>query len=260
MIRRRELIAFLAGTVAAWPLAARAQQTPPVIAFVSVLSVAEAARYDAAFRKGLTGRGIIEGQNATIEYHWLDGQYEQLPSLMADLVRRRVALIATPGSAPAALAAKAVTATIPIVFSAGVDPVQAGLVASLSRPEANLTGINFFSAEVTAKRLGLLHELLPKAARVAVLINPGNPANSATALRELPEAARTLGWAYRFSMPAPFRRSMRLSRALRASGLTPFLSVPNRTSSAGGFRLRRSGRATPFRRLLRFATVSRPER
>jgi putative tryptophan/tyrosine transport system substrate-binding protein len=192
-MKRRDFIALLGGAAAAWPLAARAQQGAlPVIAFVSALSVAEAARYDATFRKGLNGRGIIEAQNATIEYHWLDGQYERLPSLMADL-SRRVALIATPGSLPAALAAKAVTATIPIVFSGGVDPVQAGLVSSLSRPEANLTGINFFTAEVTAKRLGLLHELLPKAMRIAVLINPRNPTNTATALRELPEAARALG-------------------------------------------------------------------
>src|SRR4029077_19646621 len=118
--------------------------------------------------------GTIEGQNATVEYHWLAGQYDRLPSLMSDLVRRRVAVITTPGSNPAALAAKAATPTIPIVFGVGEDPVKLGLVACLARPGGNATGINVFNAEVTAKRLGFLHELVPKAVRVAVLINPAN--------------------------------------------------------------------------------------
>jgi ABC-type uncharacterized transport system substrate-binding protein len=128
-----------------------------------------------------------------VEYHWLDGQYNRLPSLMADLVRRRVAAVATPGSNPAALAAKAATATIPIVFGVGEDPVKLGLVANLARPGGNATGINIFNVEVAAKRLGLLHELVPNAARIAVLVNPANASSAESTLRYIPEAARAIG-------------------------------------------------------------------
>jgi putative ABC transport system substrate-binding protein len=129
----------------------------------------------------------------TIEYHWLDGRYDQVPSLMADFARRRVAVIATPGSRPATLAAKAVTATIPIVFGVGEDPVKLGLVASLARPGGNATGINYFVNEVVAKRLGLLHELIPGAVRIAVLVNPANASNAESTLREISEAAGAIG-------------------------------------------------------------------
>ena len=147
----------------------------------------------AAFRKGLKEAGYVEDQNVTVEYHWLDGQFDRLPALMADLVRRRVAVIATPLGNLAAQVAKAATTTIPIVFSVGEDPVKLGLVASLARPGGNATGINFFAQEITAKRLGLLHELVPKAARIAVLTNPANTATADSTLRDIPDAARAIG-------------------------------------------------------------------
>jgi len=192
MIGRRGFITLLGGAAAAWPLAARAQQPAmPVVGYVSGRSPGDFAH--AAFRKGLNETGTIEGQNVTVEYHWLEGQYDRLPSLMADLVRRRVAVIATPGITAAGPAAKAATTTIPIVFGVAEDPVKLGLVASLARPGGNATGINFLVSEVVAKRLGLLHDLVPKAVRIAVLVNPANAPIAETTLREIPEAARGLG-------------------------------------------------------------------
>jgi putative ABC transport system substrate-binding protein len=164
----------------------------PVIGFVSMRSADNDLRYGAAFRKGLSGSAAIEGQGVTVEYHWLEGQFDRLPALMADLVRRRVAVIATFGD-NAAIAAKAATATIPIVSTVSEDPVKLGLVASLARPGGNVTGFNFFESEVEAKRLRLLHELMPKAVRVAVLYNPAANAPGSTELRDLQEAARTVG-------------------------------------------------------------------
>jgi putative tryptophan/tyrosine transport system substrate-binding protein len=193
MMRRRQFIAAL-GSTAAWPLAVRAQQAAmPVIGFVHAGSAADAsADRVRAFHKGLSEAGHVEGQNVTVEYHWLEGQYDRLPAVLAELVRRRVAVIATP-SDTVTLAAKTATITIPIVFGVAQDPVKLGLVASLARPGGNATGINFFGGELVAKRLGLLHDLVPKAVRIAVLVNPANAASAETTLRQVQEAARIFG-------------------------------------------------------------------
>jgi putative ABC transport system substrate-binding protein len=167
---------LLGGAVATWPLAARAQQPAmPVVGYLYAGAPEATAHLVAAFRKGLSETGYVEGQNVAIEYRWTRNESDRLPELVADLVRRRVTVIAAPGSAAAAAAAKAATATIPVVYSGGADPVQAGLVASLNRPGGNVTGITTMNAETGTKRLGLLHELLPQAVRFAVLVNPINP-------------------------------------------------------------------------------------
>ena len=193
-MKRREFITLVGGAAVAWPLAARAQQSAmPVIVFLHPGASETGARDVAAFRKGLHETGYIEGQNVTVEYRWLEGQYGRLPAVMADVIHRPVAVIAIPGSVVAARAAKAATATTPIVFQIGDDPVQAGLVASLGRPGGNITGVTSLNVEVTPKRLRLLHELVPKAARVAVLVNPANTTATEKALRDLHEAAPIIG-------------------------------------------------------------------
>jgi putative ABC transport system substrate-binding protein len=193
-IGRRQFISALGGAAAAWPLAAQAQQQAlPVVAFLRTGTADANAGNVTTFRKGLNETGYIEGQNVTVEYHWLESPYNFLPALMTDLVRRQVAVIATTGTAQVALAAKAATTTIPIVFGEGSDPVRLGLVASLARPGGNATGINFFAGEVLAKRLRLLHDVVPKAIRVAVLVNPTNASSAENTSREVQEAALAIG-------------------------------------------------------------------
>jgi putative tryptophan/tyrosine transport system substrate-binding protein len=215
--RRRDFITLLGGAAAAWPLAARAQQSAmPIVGLVTIRSADASARNAAAFRKGLNETSIIEGQDVMVEYHWLDGHYDRLPAVMADLVRRHVAVIATPGLTAGAQAAKGATTTIPIVFGVGEDPVKLGLVASLARPGDNATGIHTVSQEVMAKRLGLFHELVPKASRIAVLVNPANQPIAEAMLRDMPEAARAIGLQIQVLKAST---SLEIEAADRADGL-----------------------------------------
>jgi putative ABC transport system substrate-binding protein len=192
-MKRRDLIALLAGTAVAWSLAARGQQQPlPVIGYLSSTSSGPYAPFLAAFHQGLKETGFVAGQNVTIEYRWAEGQFDRLPALAADLVRRQVAIIAAGGGGVTALAAKDATSTIPIVFAFGSDPIKLGLVASLNRPGANITGVTTIAVELGQKRLGFLRDLLPKATAIGFLMNPNSP-NAAFDLPDLQAAARGLG-------------------------------------------------------------------
>jgi ABC-type uncharacterized transport system substrate-binding protein len=194
MIGRREFITLLGGAAAAWPVAAQAQQPAiPVIGWLHAGSPESSANRVAAFRRGLNETGYFEGQNVAVEYRWAEGRYQRFPELAAELVRRQVSVIVTPGNPVAANAAKAATSTIPIVFAIGGNPVEYGLVASLARPGGNVTGINFFVTELAAKRLGLLRELLLTAARVGVLVNPANPPTAQSTVRDVQTAADDIG-------------------------------------------------------------------
>ena len=229
-MRRRDFIIFLAGAMAAWPLAARAQQKPmPAIGVLNTGSPGAFAPNVAAFRQGLSEAGYVEGQNVAIEYRWAEGHYDRLPALAADLVGRKVDLIMA-SSPPSALAAKSATSTIPIVFRSGADPVGDGLVASLARPGGNLTGVSVLADELTDKRLELLSELVPRAEVIALLMNPNN-ATAERVIRDVQEAARTKGLqlhvlkaASESEIDTAFTSLVQLHAGALVVGADPFLS------------------------------------
>jgi putative ABC transport system substrate-binding protein len=250
-MKRREFITLLGGA-AAWPLAARAQQPMPVIGFLNGASPDGYAPYVAAFRQGLKEAGYVDGQNATIEYRWAEGHYDQLPALAADLIQRKVTVIAAT-TTPAALAAKAATSTVPIVFTTGADPIKLGLVASLRRPGGNVTGSTQLSVEVGPKRLELARELFPSATTFALLVNPANPL-AATVSKDLETVADTLGvrlHVLHASTEADFEAAFATAAQLRAAALvisTPDPLFGSHAAQLGALALRHSVPTIYFQR------------
>jgi len=250
MIRRRDLIMLVGGAAAAWPLAARAQQTATtVVGFLNGESAVSYAPMVAAFRRGLSTVGYVEGQNLAIEFRWSENQPDQLPTLAADLVEKRVAAIAATGGVRAVLAAKRATADIPIVFTSGSDPIRLGIINSFNRPGGNLTGVNMLITEIGAKRLGLLHELLPAAARIAVMVDPNNP-DSDTELKDVHAAALCTPVLRKRLRPC----SRRLSRPVRR----PFRWRALRFSSHNASASRRLPRVITCRRFTKRKTTLKP--
>jgi putative ABC transport system substrate-binding protein len=228
-MRRREFITLAGGAAMAWPAVVRAQRALPVIAFINGATAATGEKWATSFRKGLSEAGVIEGQNATVEYYWLDGEYDRVPALIDDLVRRRVAVIATPLAQQAALAAKRATSDIPIVFAISQDPTRVGLVESLARPGGNATGINFFSAELPAKRLRLLHDLLPKAVDIGVLVNPANKQTAEATFSQVKEAAPEMGLQLRAPLNASTTTEIDAAFGVLARGRPDALFVASDT-------------------------------
>jgi putative ABC transport system substrate-binding protein len=221
-MKRREFIRLIGGAAVAWPLAARAQSTMPTIGVLNSRAPGESSGPLDAFRQGLKDTGFVEGHNVKIEYRFAHNQNDRLPELATDLVQRQVTVIVSVAGTPGALAAKSATKVIPIVFQAGVDPVAAGLVASLSRPEGNLTGISQLLSSTVAKQIELLHELVPKASIIGLLINPTNQINSKALLRDLEAGARNLGLqleVIQASVPGDFDKAYTTLLELRAGGL-----------------------------------------
>jgi putative ABC transport system substrate-binding protein len=229
-MKRREFLSLLGGAAAAWPLAARSQQAAmPVIGLLNGRSIDDAAYLVAAFRQGLNEGGYVEGRNVTIEYRWADGHYDRMPAMAADLVHRQVALIAALGD-PSPFVAKAATATIPIVFLSGSDPVRRGMVVSLNRPGGNMTGVSVVTGVLVAKRMQLLREVVPTAAVFAMLVNPNN-LNAETYTKDVKEAAQTLGLPLRIlnasndrDFDAVFATLVQLRPSALIVGSDPFLN------------------------------------
>jgi putative ABC transport system substrate-binding protein len=258
-VGRRRFLTLLGGT-AAWPLGASAQMSEmPLVGFIHGGAADAFARRVAAFRVGLNETGYVEGQNVAVEYQWLEGHFERLPAVLANLIQHRVAVIATPGSTAASIAAKAATATIPIVFGVAEDPVALGMVASLAQPGGNATGTNFLVNEIDAKRLGLMHELLPSATRFAVLVNPADTTSTEATLKALTEASRTLGVSTLFfKASTPDEIDAAFTLRLRVNAPMPFSSRARGSSPAAQCSLQRSQRAIGYLRVLPRARWSKP--